>query len=163
MTDPRRDAVDPREADAAPPQPAHPDRSAPSPLIEAPSADVAPADESLRLPGEHRGGFSRLPTAPVEVTRIEAGSTATWMEPQRPLVGLAGWALGFAIAGLVVACFVGWGFPLGIGSAITAIVALRRPLENRAVAVWALALGVVSVLYSAGWLVWAAQTANLFA
>ncbi|MBD7958528.1 hypothetical protein H9651_12835 [Microbacterium sp. Sa4CUA7] len=146
-----------------PAQPAPPPPSAPSPLIEPPSTDVVPADESLRLPGEHRGGFSRLPTAPVEVTRAETGTTATWIEPQRPLVGLAGWALGFSVAGLLIACFVGWGFPIGIGSAITAIVALRRPLENRAVAVWALVLGIVSVLYSAGWLVWAAQTANIFA
>ncbi len=163
MTDPRRDAVEPREWDAAPPQPAQAPQPAQPPQIEPPSTDVAPADESLRLPGEHRGGFTRLPTAPVEVLRAETGSTATWIEPQRPLVGLAGWALGFSVAGLVVACFVGWGFPLGIGSAITAIVALRRPLENRAVAIWALVLGLVSVLYSAGWLVWAAQTANLFA
>jgi hypothetical protein len=41
-------------------------------------------------------------------------------------------------------------------------VALRRPVESRQVAVWALVIGIVSVLYSAGWLWWAASRANLF-
>ncbi|MDL5352391.1 hypothetical protein [Microbacterium sp. zg-YB36] len=156
MNDEREDAATPGEP-GVPPAP-------PATLIGAPTPDVAPADETLRLPGEHRGGFSRLPTAPVQLTRAETASVpTTWIEPQRPTVGLAGWALGFSILGLAIACVVGWGFPIGVGSAITAIVALRRPLENRAVAVWALVLGILSVLYSAGWLYWAAQQANIFA
>jgi len=147
----------------------------PRPRVEEPSPDVAPADEAPRLPGEHRGGFQRLPTAPVDVDVADSmnraerealsdtGTVYAWIEPQRPVVGIAAWALGFAIAGLVISWFVGWGFPIGLGAAITAIVALRRPLENRAVAIWALVLGVLSVLYSAGWLLWAANTANIFA
>ena len=58
--------------------------------------------------------------------------------------------------------FVGWGFPIGLVGVVSAILALRRPLESRAVAVWALVLGIVSVLYSAGWLLFAASRANLF-
>ena len=40
--------------------------------------------------------------------------------------------------------------------------ALRRPLESRALAAWAVVLGVTGLVYSAGWLVFAALTADLF-
>jgi hypothetical protein len=82
--------------------------------------------------------------------------------PAPPRRGLANWALAFSIAGLLVSLFVGWGFPIGLVGIVSAILALRRPLESRAVAVWALVLGVVSVIYSAGWLLYAASLANLF-
>jgi len=88
-----------------------------------------------------------------------------WMPPPRPAApqrGVAGWALAFAIVGLGVSLFVGWGFPIALVGIVTGIVALRRPLESRAIAWWAIALGTVSVLYSAGWLVWAATRTNLF-
>ena len=67
-----------------------------------------------------------------------------------------------AIVGLLVSLFVGWGFPIGLVAVVSAILALRRPLESRAVAVWAIALGVLSIVYSAGWLLYAASRANLF-
>lgn len=67
---------------------------------------------------------------------------------------LSGWALTFSVAGLVASLFVGWMLPLGLVGAITAIVALRRRTGSGR-AVWALVLGVVAVLYSAGWVVWA--------
>ncbi|MDN3496496.1 hypothetical protein QL996_11190 [Planococcus sp. APC 4015] len=144
----------------------------PGPIVERPSPDVVAAREAAPLPGMHRGGFQRLPTAPLDVTTRSApaepgtpehnASTAEWRMPDPdPSRGLAGWALAFSIAGLVMSLFVGWGFPLGIIGAITAIVALRRPVESRAVATWALVLGLVSILYSAGWLLWAASLANL--
>ena len=63
---------------------------------------------------------------------------------------------------IMFSLFVGWGFPIGLVGVVSAILALRRPLESRAVAVWALVLGLVSVLYSAGWLLFAASRANLF-
>ena len=69
---------------------------------------------------------------------------------------LASWALGLALAGLAVSFFVGWGFPLGVTAIVVSIIALRRPWEKRAVAVWALAPAALSVVYSAGWLVYAA-------
>ena len=77
--------------------------------------------------------------------------------------GMSAWALGFAIVALVVAMFVGWGFPIGLVAIITAIIALRRPLESRTAAVWALVLGAVSLLYSAGWLVFATTRTDLLA
>ena len=83
-------------------------------------------------------------------------------ENPAPHRGLAAWALAFSIGGLLGSIFVGWGFPIGLVGVISAILALRRPLESRAMAVWALVLGVISVLYSAGWLLYAASRANLF-
>lgn len=161
-----RDPVDDRAPGAAAPAPSEP-RIVP-PAVEAPSPDVEVADEASPLPGVHRGGFARLPTAPVAVTSqtapAEPGTAedppapASWLVPpaEEPRRGVAGWALGFSIVGLVVSLFVGWGFPIGLVAVITAILALRRPLESRPVAVWALAIGSVSLLYSAAWLVWAA-------
>ncbi|GAB2832732.1 hypothetical protein ACFQ0P_09485 [Microbacterium insulae] len=146
----------------------HPPES-PGPGIEPPSPDVVAADEVSALPGVHRGGYLRLPTAPVAITRetapAEPGTdedvplvSAQWVmpAPEPPHRGLAGWALAFSIAGLLVSLFVGWGFPIGLVGVGSAILALRRPLESRAVAVWALVVGTVSVLYSAGWLLYAA-------
>lgn len=168
----------PRPTDAGPPPvpppPAVlPPSSAPAsgrPAVESPSPDVTLADEASPLPGVHRGGFLRLPTAPVTVTTQSAPaepgteeepgtSTAQWLmpEPEPQHRGLAAWALAFSIAGLLVSLFVGWGFPIGLVGIISAILALRRPLESRAVAVWAIVIGAASLLYSAGWLLYAAN------
>lgn len=140
-----------------------------TPQIEAPSPDVTLAAEASALPGAHRGGYSRLPTAPVAVTSESAPAepgtepVAQWMfTPPARSRGFSAWALGFAIVGLVVSFFVGWGLALGIVAIVTAIMALRRPLESRGVAIWALVLGIVSLAYSALWLWWAASRANLF-
>jgi hypothetical protein len=119
--------------------------------------DVSPAPP---LPGTHRGGFHRLPTEPVDTAAPAAAAyePAAWPEHPEPAPprGLAATALAFAITGVFVSFFVGWGFPVGLVAVVIAIVALRRPVESRAIAGWALALGILSVLYSAGWLVWAA-------
>ncbi|MCP2635297.1 hypothetical protein K0817_001785 [Microbacterium sp. HD4P20] len=156
--------------EAGPPHPQSPPST--DAKVEAPSPDVALADEASPLPGAHRGGFRRLPTAPIPVTvqsapaepgTEEEAPSAQWLASGEPAMhrGLAGWALAFAIAGLIVSLFVGWGFPIGLVAVISAILALRRPLESRAVGVWAIAIGVVSILYSSGWLLYAATRANL--
>lgn len=167
--------IDPPNGGFPPKQP-EPLRPTPSPSpgrppVEPPSPDVALANDASPLPGAHRGGFSRLPTGPIGVTSLTAPAepgtdthqTVQWMPPAAPASHrwLAAWALAFAIAGLMVSLFVGWGFPIGLVGVVAAIVALRRPLESRAVAVWALSLGAVSVLYSVGWLLWAASRTNL--
>jgi hypothetical protein len=119
------------------------------------------------LPGEHRGGFQRLPTGPVDVPGVASGpseepplgipwSTAEPGAQPRQRRGVAGWALGVAIVALAASFVVGWCFPIGIVGVIVAIVALRRPVESRVVAGWALALALLSLLYSAGWLLWVA-------
>lgn len=141
------------------------------PTVSSVSPDVDLAQDASPLPGVHRGGFQRLPTAPVAVTvetaPAEPGGefhpddtswTATDSAFHR---GLAGWALAFAIVGLIVSMFVGWGFPIGLVAVVSAIIALRRPLESRAVAVWAIVLGTLSILYSAGWLLYAAAQAHI--
>lgn len=81
--------------------------------------------------------------------------------PIAPTRGVGAWALFFAIAGLIAALFVGWGFPINLVAIVVAAVALRRPRESRAVAAWALALGVLGLIYSAGWLVWGATRSGL--
>ncbi|GAA1944427.1 hypothetical protein [Microbacterium deminutum] len=182
MSEDRAEPPRPDDASAATPSPQAADAtaavgaefSAIPAAVELPSPDVALADEASPLPGAHRGGFQRLPTAPVALT-VESAPTepgisdggppvAEWLIPPSapPRRGLANWALVFSILGLLVALFVGWGFPIGLVGVISAILAFRRPLENRAVAVWALVLGIVSVLYSAGWLLYAAGRADLF-
>ena len=142
----------------------------PPAAVEPPSPDVAPVEAESALPGMHRGGFERWPTAPVGVTPIRDRARprrprAVGCRPsrRRRRAGMSAWALGFAIAALVVSMFVGWGFPIGLVAIVTAIIALRRPLESRAVAVWALVLGAVSLLYSAGWLLFAASRTDLLA
>lgn len=64
-------------------------------------------------------------------------------------------ALTVAIVGLVLSLVVGWAFPVGVVALVLAIRALRRPGESRGVAVWALCLSILSLVYSAGWLWWA--------
>jgi len=163
----------PAAESAPPPPPAAasipPPPRLPPPAVEPPSPDVAPVEAESALPGTHRGGFERWPTAPVGVTPTvtapDLDAPLQWapIQPQAPPRGMAAWALSFGILALVVAMFVGWGIPLGITAIVTAIIALRRPLESRAVAVWALVLGAVSVLYSAGWLFFAVTRTDLLA
>lgn len=142
------------------------------PIIDRPTPDVSPTQEPSTIPGAHRGGFHRLPTGPVDVTvesaPAEPGTeniplTERWQPQDASALAraLGGWALAFAILGLLVSLFVGWGFPIGILAIVAAIFALRRPVASRAVAVWAIAIGGVSLVYSAGWLLFAASQANL--
>lgn len=130
------------------------------------SVDIDSVADSSRLPGQHRGGFTRLPTAPVDVTvrsGPEPDTESTWTQaPQAGTQrGIAGWALAFALMGLAVSMFVGWGFPIGLVGVVSGVLALRRPTENRALAGWAVVLGTASLIYSAGWLWFAASQANL--
>ncbi len=135
--------------------------------MDAPTPEIGPVSDVTRLPGAHRGGFARLPTMPVDIPSMSAptepgtdAQVAQWaFPPAVPRRGFAAAALAFSILGLVVSLFVGWGFPVGIAGIVTAIIALRRPLESRGVAIWAIVLGVVSIAYSAGWLLFAASIA----
>jgi hypothetical protein len=68
---------------------------------------------------------------------------------------LAPWALLAAIVALCASWFVGWGIPLAIVAVVAAIMSLRRPVESRAIALWALILGLTATIYSLGWLIWA--------
>ncbi|HET6302316.1 hypothetical protein [Microbacterium sp.] len=154
-------------AAAAPAEPALTRPAVPSPgppvIIEPPSPDVALVGEAPRLPGEHRGGFGRLPTAPIDITPAPVHSAdAEWAPTPAPAPRtLSAWALACSIIGLAASLVVGWAFPIGLIGIVLGIVALRRPLESSAVAAWAIVLGTLSVLYSAGWLIYAAWEVGL--
>jgi hypothetical protein len=91
------------------------------------------------------------------------GQTSEWapVEAPRPRAVVAPWALGLAIVSLLASFVVGWMLPIGLVAIVVAAVGMRRPVEPRGVLVWALVLGIVSTLYSAGWLLWAAWTMGL--
>src|SRR5688572_27507511 len=106
---PLPDAGADAHATAAAMRPAPPlpdaDRKAalPAPAVEPPSPDVALADDASPLPGAHRGGFLRLPTAPVAVvsqsapaepgTEEDPEPPAKWLMPptEGPHRGLGAW------------------------------------------------------------------------
>lgn len=159
----------PPAPDAAPAAPnavpAAPDATPPvlrRPVVDVPTEDVAVVGDAARLPGEHRGGFQRAMTEPVPITQPVHTEVRWAPPPPAPLPRSAGWAMTFAILGLLVSFLVGWGFLIGLVGAGFAIVALRRPWERRGVALWALCLSLLSLVYSAGWLWWASTQANLF-
>lgn len=136
----------------------------PDPQIEEPSGEVEHPARPARLPGARRDGYSSLPTGPVGIEPVVAHGPqhddATEWEPAAPPepvddVRLAPWALLAAIVALGASFFVGWVIPVAIVAVISAIMSLRRPVESRAIAVWALVLGLLATLYSVGWLVWA--------
>jgi hypothetical protein len=135
---------------------------------------VAPAPTRRSMQASRHVPPPLPPTAPVVVTvPVAPGASAApepkpeqelaWAPPapHRPSA-LAGWALAVAIIGLIVSFVVGWGFPVGIIAIIAAIAALRRPGAKRQAAAWALALGILSVLYSALWIAVALNSGPLF-
>ena len=118
----------------------------------------------------HRGGFERWPTAPVGITPIptapDLDAPVQWAaaEPSAPSRGMAGLGARVRDRGARGRDVRRAGDSRsGSSRSCTAIIALRRPLESRAVAVWALVLGAVSLLYSAGWLVFAATRTDMLA
>ncbi len=126
--------------------------------VDAASPDIVLPGAVAALPGEHRGGFATPPTAPVPLTvvaehpyepvtvTVPVASSPPW----RPGV----YALVFAIIGLGASILVGWAFPLGLIGLALGIVAVRRP-DQRVAGVWAVALSAASLVYSAGWLLYA--------
>lgn len=150
--------------------PRSPERPGPAPIpptrIERPSGEVEQPSGAARIPGARRDGYSKLPTGPVGIEPvvvsgpdIDAADDTEW----EPTAGaatiddtrLAPWALLAAIVALGASFFVGWGIPVAVVAVVAAIMSLRRPVESRAIARWALVLGLCATVYSLGWLVWA--------
>ncbi len=124
--------------------------------VESASVDVDRDAGSSALPGEHRGGFKRALTEPVPTAEtVQPEPDVRWAPTPAPMPRSGPWALGLAIVGLAVSFVVGWGVVIGLVAIVLAIIALRRPWESRGVAIWALCLAVLSLIYSAGWLWWA--------
>jgi hypothetical protein len=154
---------------AAPPRP---DLAAGAPpvltTLDASSVDVATPAAETALPGVHRGGFTRPPTAPIDITEQQPEFVpTTGVVVIAPAAGgpanLGGIALGFSIIGLIASIVVGIALPIGLTGIVLGVLSLRRRFESRPVALWAISLGAVSVLYSAGWLLWAAYRAGWLA
>ena len=155
-----------RPEDRTDPQAARP---VPEIAVEPAPPEVLIAGETTVLPGAHRGGFTRPPTAPVDVAiphpvELEEEFTPTGTATL-PVTVAATWnagpyALLFAITGLAVSLLVGWLFPVGIVAIVLAVIALRRP-DQRRMGAWALGLAITSLVYSAIWLGYAAQQAGL--
>ncbi|MGF2948827.1 hypothetical protein [Microbacterium alcoholitolerans] len=133
------------------------------PRIEGPTPEVERPEGSASLPGASKG-YGRLPTGPVPIDSTAQAPAADPVEfaphewtPDDSVddARLAPWALFAAIVALATSMFVGWGIPVAIVAVIAAIMSLRRPVENRAVSVWALVLGLCATLFSTGWLIWA--------
>lgn len=139
--------------------------------FDTPSGEVEghPAG-AARLPGARRDGYTKLPTGPVGIEPVVASGPVAdapapdeeWAPSVTEMIPvddarLAPWALLAAIVALGTSFFVGWGIPVAIVAVIAAIMSLRRPVESRAIAQWALVLGLCAILYSAGWLIWAAM------
>lgn len=159
-----------RGADAAGTDPAA-GRVVPPARIEIPSGEVERPTGAARLPGARRDGYTRLPTGPVGVEPVivtgpmldevrrdtdwqpstDTGTVTAAVDDTR----LAPWALMAAIVALASSFFVGWGLPIAVISVVAAIMSLRRPVESRSIARWALVLGLCATVYSLGWLVWA--------
>lgn len=125
--------------------------------------------DAAREPGVDTDAVAQAavrPEAPPDLAHVDAelGTDAaparTIRRTERPAAPgprrvVAPAALLLAIVGLAASLVVGWAAPLGLVAVIVAIVALRRPIESRGVAWWALGLAVLSLVYSAGWLLWA--------
>lgn len=144
-----------------------------APRVEVVSVGAQGPASPLSLPGASKDGYLRLPTGPTAVTAQNRTSSRMTLHPWSPVeeapvewqpaelpevaaAPLAPWALAAAIISLVSSFFVGWGLPLAVLALIAGIMCVRRPSENRATGVWSVALSAVAVVFSAGWLVWAA-------
>ena len=96
----------------------------------------------------------RLPTAQLEMAAFGDHLIPYVPPAPKPPPSLAPWALAVAIIALVMALITGWLLPLGVVGAILATISLRRTHDSRRVAVWALSLSLLAVVFSAGWLIW---------
>lgn len=139
------------------------------PKVESPRPEVERPAGTARIPGARRDEYTKLPTGPVGAQPLIASGPAEpagapsvqWAPDSGEVVEdnsrLAPWALVAAIVALIASWFVGWGIPLAIIATIAAIMSLRRPVESRAIATWALVLGLAATIFSLGWLIWAAM------
>jgi hypothetical protein len=142
--------------------------SDPEPHLEGVSPEMEhPAGEAPVYGATH--DYAKLPTTPLNIEPVISGPDADaaafvhddWEpEPEHDLIDdarLAPWALFAAIVALAASMFVGWGIPVAIVAVIAAVMCLRRPIENRGMALWALVLGIAATVFSSVWLIWAAM------
>jgi hypothetical protein len=123
------------------------------------SASAPTAAEQIAADDAFDG--ERLPTAQLE--RAAFGEHVVPWSPPTPIVppSVAPWALAVAIGALVASLFAGVLLPLGVIAVVMSIISLRRAHDSRRVAIWALALAALSIVFSAGWLAWALPQLSL--
>lgn len=149
------------ERDSTPRSEREPQVEGVSPEMERPAGDAP-------IPGASQG-YEHWPTGPIEISPMVTGPDADaaafahddWEPQVDPDVvddaRLAPWALFAAIVALAASMFIGWGIPVAIVAVIAAVMCLRRPIENRGMALWALVLGIAATVFSSVWLIWAAM------
>lgn len=122
--------------------------------LKATEAEAAPTAAEQIAAGDAFDDH-RLPTAQLE--RAAFGEHVVPWSPPVPVAppSVAPWALAVAIAALIASLFAGVLLPLGVIAIVMSIISLRRAHDSRRVAIWALALAVLSVIFSVGWLLWA--------
>lgn len=161
MSSPR----DPQQAPAsqAPPAPTPATASTPDAPPAPPGGNETPGANETPDEGLTFRDLSETPTGELLHMGIApAPPVSPAPAAPAPLPTTGGWALTFGILGLIVSLFVGWGFLIGLVGAALAITTLRHRWESRSLAGWALALSVLSLIYSAGWLWWASTQGPLF-
>ncbi|MCJ1706444.1 hypothetical protein [Microbacterium sp. VKM Ac-2923] len=131
------------------------DRTSAAPV--APGVDGAPASGlpvAATAPPRFDDDPERMPTAQLEMAAFGDHLIPYIPPTPPPPPSLAPWGLALSILGLLAALFTGWLVPLGAVAVVVSVLALRRPRDSRRVAGWALALAVLSLAFSVGWLVW---------
>lgn len=142
--------------------------SDPEPHLDRVSDEMERPAGAAPVPGAKKG-YDHLPTGPLNVEPVVSGPDADaaafqyaeWEPHSEPKqvddARLAPWALFAAIVALAASMFVGWAIPVAVIAVIAAVMSLRRPVENREMALWALVLGIAATVFSAVWLIWAAM------
>lgn len=138
------------------------------PRVDGVSPEMERPASAAPVPGSSKD-YAHLPTGPLNVEPVISGPDADaeaftpdeWEPAPEPEpideARLAPWALFAAIVALAGSMFVGWGIPVAIVAMIAAVMCLRRPVENREMAMWALVLSIAATVFSAVWMIWAAM------
>lgn len=85
---------------------------------------------------------------------FDPNATASYVEPEVQPVPIAGFTFVASFLAMVLACFVAWALPLALIVLLMALIAVRRPYENRVFAWWALVMALIATTYSTVWLIW---------
>lgn len=97
------------------------------------------------------------PSAPISLPRElvdDPAPSAVYVDSDPPAVPIAGFTFIASFLAMVISCFVAWALPLALIVLVMAVIAVRRPFENRSFAWWALVMSALAVIYSTVWLVW---------
>lgn len=97
-------------------------------------------------------GATDAATSRTAATADAAPRDVRWGEPELVRKGFGGSAVSFGIAAVAGSFVVGWLFPLGFVAIVMGILSVRRESESTVLGGWGIALGILSLIYSAGWL-----------